>query len=80
MKPIKFNGHNIVFGQGQPEYSPLPALRMPDGEVFTCWSISDEELEIIKKTKCIYFSQLTFNQALQPIRPIVDLSEGIQLL
>lgn len=80
MEPIEFHGQNIIFGEGQPAYIPLPAMKMPDGEVFTYWSISDEEIEIIKQTKCIYFKQLTFNQPLQPIRPMVDLSEGIEFL
>lgn len=77
MKPISFKGQNIVFGEGQPEYLPLPALRMPDGEVYTCWEFSDEELAAVVKNKCIYFKQLTFNQPLQPILPLVELGDDI---
>ena len=80
MNPIKFKGHNVVFGEGQLEYQPLPALRMPDGEVITCWELSDEELEEIKRTKVIYLKQYTVNGPLQPIMPIVDLSDGIDLI
>lgn len=36
MKPVEFEGQNVIFGEGQPEYQPLPALLMPDGEVITC--------------------------------------------
>lgn len=79
MKPIEFPGHNVVFAKDQPEYQPLPALRMPDGEVITCWEISDEELEEIVKTKRIYLSQLTFNQPLQPILPMAGLDGGINI-
>jgi hypothetical protein len=80
MKPISFKGQNVVFAKDQPEYQPLPALRMPDGEVITCWELSDEELEGVTKTKRIYLSQLTFNQALQPVKISVDLSDGIEPL
>lgn len=41
MKPKEFKGQNIVFAKDQPEYQPLPALRMPDGEVITCWGLSE---------------------------------------
>lgn len=37
MTPIKFKGQNIVFGANQPEYQPLPALKLHDGQVITCW-------------------------------------------
>lgn len=77
MTPIKFKGHNIVFGENQPEYQPLPALRLEDGEVLSCWQISDEELELINKSKCIYLSQLTFNSNLQPILPMADLEQWV---
>lgn len=80
MRPIDFAGRNVIFAEDQPEYQPLPALRMPDGEVFTCWELSDEELATVVKNKCIYFKQLTFNQPLQPILPLADLSDGIQLI
>lgn len=79
MKPAPFKGQNIVFGEGQPQYLPLPALRMPDGEVITFWTFTDEEFEDLKKNRGFYLSQLTFNGALQPIRPFVNLEDGIEL-
>lgn len=80
MIPKDFAGRNVIFAEHQPEYQPLPALCMLDGEVFTCWEISDDELAVIVKNKCIYFKQLTFNQPLQPILPLADLSDGIELI
>jgi hypothetical protein len=47
------------------------------GEVITCWEMSDEELAEVIKTKRVYLSQLTFGKALQPIRMMTDLSDGI---
>ncbi len=77
MKPVEFKGQNVVFAKDQPEYLPLPALRLPDGEVITCWEFSEEELQEVIRTKRIYFSQLTFNTHLQPILPLVDLADRI---
>ncbi len=79
MKPITFAGQNIVFGENQPEYQPLPALKMPDGEVITCWQFSDSEWETMSKNKCFYLSQLTFNQLLQPIFPMAELGDNLTL-
>ena len=79
MKPIEFKGQNVIFAKDQPEYQPLPALRMPDGEVYTCWEFTDEEIESVIRTRCIYFKQLTFNQPLQPILPLVELGDDISL-
>lgn len=79
MKPTTFLGQNVVFAENQPEYTPLPALRLPDGQVITCWEISDEELQEITRTKKIYLSQLTFNDPLQPVQLGVGLDLGIKL-
>lgn len=79
MKPTTFKGQNIVYGKGQPEYQELPALLLPDGEVISCWELSEEEIADVIKSKCIYIKQLTFNGQLQPILPLVNLDDGIQL-
>jgi hypothetical protein len=82
MKPVPFPGQNTVFGESQPEYQPLPALKMPtaDGEVITCWEVTDDDLEIIQKTRRIYLSQLTFKGKLQPVMLMTDLSDNISLI
>lgn len=82
MNAVDFQGVNVTYAKDQPEYNPLPAMRIPTpmGEVITCWELSDEELEYVMKTKRIYLSQLTFNSALQPIRMMTDLADGIIIL
>lgn len=92
MKPIDFKGRNVIFTEDQPEYLPLPALAFPDpkGEVISCWSVSDEELEIITKNRCIYISQLRFSDyneegelvhnPLQPLRPMAELDDNIEFI
>lgn len=80
MKPIKFKGQNVVFGEDQDQYQPLPALKLPDGQVITCWEFTDEEVEQIVQNRCMYINQLTFNKFLQPILPVVNLEDGFRLL
>jgi hypothetical protein len=74
MKPIKFDGHNIVLAEDQPEYQPLPVHRQfnQDGKCVFVWELTDEEIEVLKQTKKMYVCQLTFNQLFQPILPTVN--------
>lgn len=67
MIPIKTKETNIEYGAGQKEYQPLPAFKSQDGQVVTCWQMTDDELQRIIESKCVYLRQLTFNQALQPV-------------
>ena len=70
MKPVEFDGVNVVFGVNQPEYEPLPAERIGEpetGQVNTCWELDHEELAIVQKTGKIFVSVLTFGQPLQPL-------------
>lgn len=48
MKPVEFPGVNVVFAKDQPEYMPLPAMKIPNdpqGLIITKWQLSPEELE-----------------------------------
>ena len=52
MKPVEFKHQNIVFAKDQPEYQPLPALRIdsPTGEAYRdCGAVS-----AIKTILCRY--------------------------
>lgn len=78
-KPISFPQQNTIFGKGQEEYQPLPAFRSehPHGHVVTCWELDEQELAEVARTGRIYLTQMTFKQALQPVRidaecPLVD--------
>lgn len=79
IKPIDFPGRNIVFAENQPEYNPLPAIRTDDGEVIICLGFDEDDIEVIIKNKCAYLKILTFNQPLQPISMVSDLSDYIEL-
>lgn len=77
MKPINFDGANVVYGANQPEYIPLPAERRPGRsvEVVTCWELSPDELKRVQETGKIYLGLLTFGQPLQPVIMSVDKPE-----
>ena len=77
MKPLNFEGANIVFGANQPECQPL-AERVGNpatGQVNTCWELSPDELKRIRETGKIWVSLLTFGQPLQPVLVSVDKPE-----
>lgn len=68
MKPVEFKHQNIVFAKDQPQYQPLPALKIdsPTGEVISCLKLSFKER--IKVLFCgrIWLSLMSFNQPLTP--------------
>jgi hypothetical protein len=90
MTPIKFPGSNIVIGENQPQYIPLPALRLDDGQVYTCWELNNSEIEDLVSSRKLYIKSLTFKYLdengvehftpFQPILPLVDLSDEISFL
>lgn len=69
MKPIDFPESNRTYAEDQPEYLPLPVLKLdnPQGEVISCWELTEEEKESILKEGKIWLSCWTFNQPLQPL-------------
>ena len=75
MQPVEFKGANVVYGKDQKEYSPLPAMKMPDGQVVTCWQMTEEEFEEITKTRKVYLTQLTGNGPLQPVCLVANLED-----
>jgi hypothetical protein len=68
MIPVKKPWNNVVMGEGQPEYIPLPAHKTPGGEVMSAWELTDEELEHVKKHKTIMLCVSTYNQPVQPVK------------
>lgn len=75
MKPVAFEGQNVVYGSNQPEYEQLPAHKDKDGVVISCWSFSlSERLKILFGAK-VYWQQMTFNELLQPVKPCVGLKD-----
>lgn len=74
MTPIKFKQCNRVYGEGQPEYLPLPALAVGDDNdtVITCWQLTFRERLKVLFSGRFWFSMLNFRRPLTPILPSVD--------
>ena len=68
MKPIEFKHQNVVYAKDQPEYQPLPALKIdsPQGEVISCWQMSFKERMKVLFTGVIWVSLVSFNKPLTP--------------
>lgn len=68
MKGIEFKHQNVVFAKDQPEYLPLPALKIdsPNGEVVTCWKMSFKERIKVLFTGKVWMSLMMFDKPLTP--------------
>ena len=68
MKAVEFKHQNIVFAKDQPEYMPLPALRIdsPQGEVVSCWKMSFKERIKVLFFGRVWLSLMSFNKPLTP--------------
>ena len=67
MKPIDFEGADIVFGENQPAYLPLPAKQVDKNTIMTCWELTDEDILLINSSKKILLGIKTFGKPLQPV-------------
>ena len=68
MKPVKFKHQNVIFAKDQPEYHPLPALKLntSEGEVISCWQMSFKERMKVLLTGKVWLSLMSFNKPLTP--------------
>ena len=68
MKPVKFKHQNVVFAENQPEYIPLPALKInsQQGDIISCWKMGFKERVIVLFTGKIWLSLMSFNNPLVP--------------
>jgi hypothetical protein len=96
MKSIDFPGATLKIGASQTDiYNVLHAMLIPsaEGEMIMCFELTDEELEIISKTKRIYYHRLTFGNlshcekcghlqqnGFQPMRLAAELGDNIELI
>lgn len=68
-----YENYEVRLGVGQPEYVPLPALPILEGDsderglVLTRWQPDDEDRQRILEGGSIYVWVYTFKQPLQPI-------------
>lgn len=62
------NPDEVVYAKDQPEYLPLPAVKLYDGTILTRWVLSEDEKRQVLEQGYIYLEVLTFNKPLQPLR------------
>lgn len=68
MEAIEFEGHNVVIAKDQPQYRPLPAYwNQEEGSMTFCFKLTEAEIQRIYATGEIWFKQITFGQAMNPI-------------
>lgn len=60
-------GVRVVYGAGQPEYRPLPAIRDRQGRVMTEWELDEVDRAVIARGGRIRLWVWTFNGPLQPV-------------
>jgi hypothetical protein len=74
MEPIEFKEQNVVFAKDQPEYQPLPTLKIegPEGYVISCWGLTFRERIKILFTGRVWLSLMSFNKPLTPSYMSVD--------
>jgi hypothetical protein len=71
MQPIEFPEANVVLAKDQPDYAPLPVFldrTDPALPMTACFELSEAEKEEIARTGKLYYTQLTFGRAFQPVR------------
>ena len=68
MKAIEFKHQTIVFAKDQPEYLPLPALKIKgrEGQVISCWKMSIKERIRVLFTGVVWMNLMSFNKPLTP--------------
>ena len=68
MKPVEFKHQNVVFAKDQPQYRPLPALKLNDdiGTVISCWKMSFWQRIKVLFTGRVWLSLASFGKPLTP--------------
>lgn len=71
MKPIEFEGSNIIFGKNQKEYDNLPAKISKGvyGKAVFLWELTESEKHHISENKELWLTVLTFNTPPQIVWP-----------
>ena len=64
----------VVFGAGQPQYNPLPALVLdtPERHVVSRWQFTEDERRAILDGACLELSQMTFGEPIQPVHLSIE--------
>lgn len=68
MKPVKFKESNVTYAENQPQYQPLPVLKLEgeEGNVIACWKLNFWERLSVLFLGRIWINLMTFNKPLTP--------------
>jgi hypothetical protein len=68
MKPIEFDGCNMIMAKDQPEYNPMPGLAFGDdqGTVLYCWKLTWRERFKLLLTGKLWQYMITFGRPQTP--------------
>ena len=66
MDTIDFPERNVIIAKDQPQFRPIPAHVARDGVVTCCWKLTEDELERVLVTGCIWHQIHSCGQPLQP--------------
>lgn len=77
MKPVEFKHQNVVFAKDQPQYLPLPALKLDDqgGTVISCWKMSFKDRLKMLITGKVWLSLMSLDEPLTPSYMAVNRKE-----
>lgn len=70
----------VEIAKNQPEFRTVPAIITAEGGIYTRWELSDEDIEKIKETRSIYYTQWTGGGLMQPVNLSTDKPELVNLL
>lgn len=71
VSPVVEGFQEIIFSKDQPQYLPLPAIKLDSGRVISRWKMTWRERLRVLFCGDLWLHQLTFNQPLQPQLPTV---------
>ena len=77
MEAVNFPEVNVIIGEGQPQYKPLPVHYYDDGQAVCCVKCTDEERRKIAETGEIWLSFMTFGRPFQPFYITADKEDVI---
>jgi hypothetical protein len=81
MIPVQFTEANMILGEDQDDYEPLPVHKHSDewGSISCAFRLSDQEIEELVKTRTLWHTQLTFGNVFHPVRLSTLKPDGMPL-
>lgn len=86
MQPIEFPQRTDLLAKNQPQYTPIPVhvgTKAAGFPMTACFQLTPEELAEIVATEQLWYTQITFGNAFQPVRlstqnPFINAEQTIE--